>query len=122
MKNLVSTRNYSAVTAACMMIRKGVFAGLGGFDERFRVGFGDVDLCLRAVKNGYLNIFTPYALLYHHESASRVRVPQVDPHPRDTLVFLLRWHSYLRNGDPFYNPNLPTDTFDLAPYVKGENR
>jgi GT2 family glycosyltransferase len=118
MHNLVSIRNYSALTAACMMIRKDLFMELGGFDEQFRVGFGDVDICMRAIQNGYSNIFTPYALLYHHESASRGQSIAVDPHPRDTLLFLLRWHSWLRRGDPFYNRNLPLDTFDLDPYVK----
>jgi GT2 family glycosyltransferase len=53
------------------MIRRSVFGGIGGFDERLKVAFGDVDLCLRAREKGYLVIYTPHAILYHHETATR---------------------------------------------------
>jgi hypothetical protein len=106
----VSTRDYSAVTSACMMISKDKFQILGGFDEAFIIGFGDTDLCLRAIEKGYRNIFTPYAELYHHESATRGHSPDKDPHPGDTLILQHRWRMYIEYGDPYYTPNLPLDS------------
>ena len=64
-------RNYSAVTAACLMIRRALFEELGGFDETFPVAYNDVDLCVRVSRAGYRNVYTPFAVLNHHESASR---------------------------------------------------
>jgi GT2 family glycosyltransferase len=64
-------RNYSAVTAACLIIRRAIFEQLGGFDETFPIAYNDVDLCVRAVRAGYRNVYTPFAVLNHHESASR---------------------------------------------------
>ena len=64
-------RNYSAVTAACLMVRRAVFEEVGGFDESFPVAYNDVELCVRVLRAGYRNLYTPYATLYHHESASR---------------------------------------------------
>ena len=64
-------RNYSAVTGACLMIRKSLFEEVGGFDEAFAIAYNDIDLCLRLRARGYLVVYTPYAVLYHHQSASR---------------------------------------------------
>jgi len=114
----ISTRECSAVTSACMMIKKDLFFSLGGFDELFIVGFGDTDLCLKAIEKGYRNIYTPYAELFHHESATRGKSDNADPHPIDTFLLKHKWGDYIRKGDPFYNPNLPLDTLDIAPYVK----
>jgi len=66
-------RDFLAVTGACVMMRRDVFDAIGGFDERYELVFSDVDLCLRAVANGYRNVYTPFARLRHHESASRER-------------------------------------------------
>ena len=66
----IMPRNYSAVTAACMMTRREVFDQVGGFDERLAIDFNDVDYCLRLRRAGYRVVFTPWAELYHHESAS----------------------------------------------------
>jgi GT2 family glycosyltransferase len=107
MGHTVSIRNCSAVTAACMMVKKHVFDEVAGFDERYRVGFGDTDFCLRVQEKGYFNIYTPYAELYHHESASRGQSPQSDPHLEDTRRLMNRWQKIIQEGDPFYNPNLP---------------
>lgn len=71
MGRLYYAQNVSAVTGACMMMRKSVFEEVNGFDESFRVAFNDVDLCMRIRKAGYLIVFTPYAELYHYESKSR---------------------------------------------------
>lgn len=117
MGHFVSIRNYSAVTAACMMLRKSIFNEVGGFDERFEIGFGDVDLCLRVRELGYENLFTPYAELLHYESATRGRSFSFDPHPNDTKRFIERWQEYIKGGDPYYNPNLPLDSYDILPFV-----
>jgi len=95
-------RNCSAVTAACMMVRPDVFWELGGFDEQLRVAFNDVDYCLRARDKGYLIVYTPHALLYHYESATRGKL-----HPmEDEQFFRDRWGNPGEYKDPFYNPNL----------------
>jgi len=97
-----SIRNCSAVTAACMMTGSAVFWELGGFDESLRVAFNDVDFCLRAQQKGYRIVYTPYASLYHHESASRGRL-----HPKeDEKLFRERWGNPGEYRDPYYNPNL----------------
>jgi len=95
-------RGYSAVTAACMLVRRSVFDELGGFDEAFAVGFNDIDFCIRLGKAGYRVLFTPHAELTHYESVSR----GLSGYYRDYQEFLARWTDVLRNEDPSYNPNL----------------
>ncbi len=100
----------SAVTAACMLMRADAFDAVGGFDESIAVGFGDVDICLRAGERGYRVIFTPYAKLVHHESYTR-GTSAGDSHPEDTSRFRLKWARFLQEGDPYYSPSLsPTST------------
>ncbi len=95
-------RNCSSVTAACMMTRPQAFWDLGGFDESLRVAFNDVDFCLRAREKGYLVVYTPHALLYHYESATRGKL-----HPmEDEQFFRDRWGNPGEYRDPYYNPNL----------------
>lgn len=108
-----SIRNYSAVTGACMMVAKIIFEELGGFDENLRVGFGDIDFCLRARELGYENLFTPYAELYHYESGTRGKTYDEDSHPADTCYFMDRWRETIQQGDPYYNENLPLNTPDI---------
>ena len=122
MGQLISIRNYSAVTAACMMVKRKVFYELTGFDERFKVAFGDVDFCLRSIEKGYQNIYTPYATLYHHESLTRGRSLGFDPHPEDSSRFIKRWNEFINNGDPQYNRNLPLYEHDITPYVELRRR
>ncbi len=94
--------NVSAVTGACMMTRRDVFDRLGGFEENLGVAFNDVDYCLRAREQGYLIVYTPYAVLYHHESGTRGKL-----HPmEDELFFRQRWGKPGQYRDPYYNPNL----------------
>lgn len=102
-------RNYSAVTAACLMIRKSVYEEVGGMDEHLAVTFNDVDLCLRLRAHGYLIVYTPYAQLYHHESRSRWYRP---PRPEDVQYMLDRWGTVIAR-DPYYNPNLTLDREDF---------
>jgi GT2 family glycosyltransferase len=101
--------NVSAVTAACLLVRKAVFQEVGGLDEaNLKVSFNDVDFCLKVREAGYRNLFTPYAELYHHESISRG--------PNDTRAkravadaearFMRQKWGKLLDNDPYYNPNL----------------
>lgn len=117
MGHFISIRNYSAITAACMMVKKKLFNSIGGFDENLKVGFGDTDLCLRLQSAGYLNVYTPYATLYHYESATRGKALTGDMHEDDTRFFKERWQKLIMEGDPFYNPNLPLDEYDIRPYI-----
>jgi GT2 family glycosyltransferase len=95
----------SAVTAACVLIRKDAFAAVRGFDESIAVGFGDVDLCLRIGQAGYRIVFCPQARLVHHESFTR-GVSRTDPHPTDSALYRLKWKDYMKAGDPYYSPGL----------------
>lgn len=95
-------RNYGAVTAACLMMRREVFNEMGGLNEQeLAVAFNDVDLCLRLRKRGYLIVYTPYALLYHHESASR----GYELDRKEVQYMMAKWRQELMS-DPYYNPNL----------------
>jgi GT2 family glycosyltransferase len=105
MGSLICNREVSAVTAACMLIRGTVFKEIGGFDETIAVGYGDVDLCLRAAMQGYRTLFCAHAKLLHHESSTRGR-SDVDPHPEDSARFLAKWRALFATGDPYFNPNL----------------
>jgi GT2 family glycosyltransferase/tetratricopeptide (TPR) repeat protein len=103
--SLSSTRDYSAVTAACMMVRREVFAEMGGFDEQFEIGFNDVDLCLRLGAAGYAVLNDAHAVLFHHESATRADTPEM-LHPEDARRFMQRWAGTMGGADPFYSPML----------------
>jgi glycosyltransferase involved in cell wall biosynthesis/TolA-binding protein len=100
-------RNYSAVTAAAMMMRKNVFLEVEGFNEQLKVCYNDVDLCLRLIENGYLIVYTPYAELYHYESLSRGCSVDLS----EAQYMLKRWGTVLRK-DPYYSPNLSLATYD----------
>jgi len=111
---LTSVREYSAVTAACMMMRRVVFEQVRGFDEKFGIGFNDTDLCLRVGEAGYRILYDGYTMLFHYESATRSQTKQVF-HPSDTKRMVKRWGKMLAEGDPFYNPNLSLRTQDHVP-------
>lgn len=110
-------QNYSAVTGACLLVRKEVFFKVSGFDENFlKIAFNDVDLCLKVLKAGLKNVWTPHALLYHYESASRgddlegknyKRFLSEGNHMRN------KWSEYLLR-DPAYNPNLSICVEDFS--------
>ncbi len=103
-------RNCSAVTGACMMVSRRVFDDVGGFDEHLGVAFNDVDLCFRIREHGYLIVYTPRAVLYHAESASR----QMLHPPAEEQLMWRRWGDAIRAGDPYYNPNLTRTHEDWA--------
>jgi GT2 family glycosyltransferase len=99
---VATTGNFSAVTAACMMLRKAVFEEVKGLDEEnLKVAFNDVDLCLRLRERGYSVVYTPHAELYHHESVSR---GYGGGDPSESVYMRERWGTTL-DGDPFYNAN-----------------
>ena len=95
-------RNCSAVTGACMMVPRRMFEEVGGFNEDLHVVLNDVDLCLRIRERNCEVVYTPHALLYHHEGASRGRLHP----PQDEARFLKRWPNHATTADPYYNPNL----------------
>lgn len=117
MGNLFYCRNVSGVTAACVMMRKNVFIEINGFDETFEVAFNDVDLCMRIRKEGYLIVWTPYAEAYHYESISRGLEDTTEKQERfngEIRRFQERWKKELKEGDPYYNPNLTLDKEDFS--------
>ncbi len=102
-------QDYSAVTAACMMSKRFVFDKVGGFSEEFAVAFNDIDYCMKVRNLGKLVVYAPYALLYHYESKSRglEDTPEkVARFNREVARFARKWPDILKNGDPYYNPNL----------------
>lgn len=109
-------QNMSAVTAACMAVRKAVFEEVGGFDEVLPVAFNDIDFCLRLLRAGYRNVWTPYAELYHHESASRGSEDSPEKQARFAAeVHAMKWRwGDLLHDDAAYNPNLTLDQGDYG--------
>lgn len=107
----------SAVTAACMMLRKDVFEEVGGFDENLAIAYNDVDLCLKIREKGYLIVYTPYAELYHHESQSRGHDDTLEKRERflkEIKYIRKKWGQVIDKGDPYYNPNLTLDRVDFS--------
>jgi len=110
-------RNYSAVTAACLMVRRDVYEVVGGMDERFQVAYNDVDFCLRVREAGYRLVYTPYSELCHYEKTTRGHdnTPEKRRIYMDEFAMLVcRWRDALYT-DPFYNPNLTMVRENFAP-------
>lgn len=102
-------QDYSAVTAACMMSKKKLFEAVGGFSEDLAVAFNDIDYCMKLRSAGKLVVYNPYALLYHYESKSRglEDTPEkIARFNREIKIFSEKWPEILKEGDPYYNPNL----------------
>lgn len=109
-------QNVSAVTGACLLVRKSVFNEVGGLDERLTVAYNDVDFCLRVQEAGYFNVFTPFAELYHYESKSRgaENTPErIKRFTEEKRYLHDRWGEQLKR-DPFYNPNLTHSREDFS--------
>jgi GT2 family glycosyltransferase len=112
---LVQVRNVLAVTAACAMVRRSVFEEVKGFDPNYILAFGDVDLCLKIYESGYRNLWTPFAELYHHESKTRGYEDTSGKQlrfTREVRYFKQKWAHQLKEGDPYYNPNLSLEFDD----------
>ena len=117
MGRLCYTQNVTAVTGACLMVKKEIYDKLGGLDESFAVSLNDVDFCLRVREAGYLNVFTPFAELYHFESISRGlddKGAAAQRYNEESERFRQKWRKMLDAGDPYYNPNFSLDRSDFA--------
>ena len=110
-------QEYSAVTAACLMVKKSVYNAVGGMDVELKVAFNDVDFCLRVKEAGHKIIYNPFAVWYHDESKTRGAEDTPEKIERfrgEIEYFQRRWADFLYNGDPAYNPNLALDRHDFA--------
>lgn len=114
---MISVQEISAVTAACMMVKKSDFDAVGGLDETFQVAFNDIDLCMKFSAAGKKIIFTPYAELYHYESKSRGLEDTPEKQFRfdkEVKRFQEKWAQQLEMGDPYYSPNLSVTEGDCS--------
>lgn len=117
MGRLCYTQNVTAVTGACLMIKKSLYEEAGGLDETFAVALNDVDFCLKLRRKGYLNIWTPFAELFHFESKSRGmddKDDRVERYNEESARFRERWKKELEEGDPYFNPNFSLEHSDYV--------
>ena len=106
-------QDLSAVTAACLMVKRSIFDSVRGFDYSFAVNFNDVDFCLKVREKGYLVVYNPNVQAYHYESKSRgLDTESEEKRKRFELeynMFVNRWEREIKKGDPFYNKNYRLD-------------
>lgn len=117
MGRLCYAQNVSAVTGACLMVKKSLYDAAGGLDTGFAVSLNDVDFCLKLRKLGCLNVWTPFAELYHYESISRGlddRGEKAERYNKESEMFRSKWKEELEKGDPYYNPNFSLDRSDFS--------
>ena len=116
MGRLCYTQDVTAVTGACLMVKKSIYEEVDGLDESFTISLNDVDLCLKIREKGYLNIFTPFAELYHYESKTRgmEEGEKLRRYERECAHFRDKWKEQLDAGDPYYNPNFSLDYSDFT--------
>ncbi|WP_026520268.1 glycosyltransferase family 2 protein [Butyrivibrio sp. FCS006] len=122
MGRLCYAQDVSAVTGACLMVSRKKYDEVGGFDEGFAVSLNDVDFCLKLRQAGYLNVFTPFAELYHYESLSRgldLEGKNAARYEGESEHFRTKWKEVLDKGDPYYNPNFSLDRSDFSLNVEG---
>ncbi len=111
---LLTDQHVSAVTAACLLLRRSVFDEVDGYSEQFAIAFNDVDLCLKVQRAGYKNIWTPHSELYHHESKSRGQSHQRSflkklKHKKEVRLMKQRWHEQLAN-EPHWRTHVSSET------------
>ena len=111
--SLSCAREVTAVTAACMMMRKDLFCEIGGFNEHYFTAYQDVDLCLNLRERGLRIVYTPEAVVVHHESLSRKDYYDMV----DRMLLLDQWEAVIERGDPYYNPNLNLERGDYSPAI-----
>lgn len=117
MGRLCYAQNVTAVTGACLMVKKSLYEAVGGLEESFAVSLNDVDFCLKLREKGLLNVFTPFAELYHYESISRGLDDSGEKAKRyneESERFREKWKEALAKGDPYYNPNFSLDRSDFS--------
>lgn len=122
MGRLCYAQDVSAVTGACLMVSRDRYDEVGGFDPSFAVSLNDVDFCLKLREKNYLNVFTPFAELYHYESASRGldrEGQNAERYNQESEHFRTKWKEVLEKGDPYYNPNFSLDRSDFSLNVEG---
>lgn len=110
-------QDLSAVTAACMMVKRSLYEELGGLEEKLKVAFNDVDFCLRVRDRGYLVVYNPNVELYHYESKTRGAEDskqKVRRFSSEIEYMRSHWLQLLKNGDPMYNPNLTLTKWDYT--------
>lgn len=110
-------QDYSAVTAACLLTKKSLFEQVGGFSEDLAVAFNDIDYCMKVRATGALVVYNPYALFYHYESKSRglEDTPEkILRFRKEVATFVTKWPEILKQGDPYYNPNLTLRKSDFS--------
>jgi GT2 family glycosyltransferase len=114
---IICAQDYSAVTAACMMVKKKAFDEVGGLTTELAVAFNDIDFCLKLRKAGYLIVYNPYAELYHYESKSRGLEDTPEKKARfnrEVQILDSRWPEIMKSGDPYYSPNLTLESQDFS--------
>lgn len=117
MGRLCYAQNVTAVTGACLLVKKSLYDAVGGLEEGLQISLNDVDFCLKLREQNYLNVFTPFAELYHHESVSRGLDNQgekAERYQRESDTFRAKWKRVLEQGDPYYNPNFSLDRSDFS--------
>jgi GT2 family glycosyltransferase len=112
-----NTTNYSALTAACVMVKTSVFNEVNGFEELFTIEYNDVDFCLKVKEKGYNNIYVPHVELFHYESISRghpyMTKESYNRHVKEMDLIKSKWMKYIKH-DPCYNPNLSINDKDFG--------
>lgn len=121
MGKLCYAQDVSAVTGACLMVKKSLYDQVGGLDESFAVALNDVDFCLQMRALGYLNVFTPFAELFHFESVSRgsdvdktADEAKAARYNEEAEHFRTKWKKELEAGDPYFNPNFSLEHSDYV--------
>lgn len=117
MGRLCYAQDVTAVTGACLMVKKSLYESAGGLDEDFVISLNDVDFCLKLRQRGLLNVFTPFAELFHYESVSRGlddSGERAERYNRESERFREKWKRELAAGDPYYNPNFSLDRSDFS--------
>ncbi|WP_158075998.1 glycosyltransferase family 2 protein [Salinivibrio sp. PR5] len=122
-KRLACSQNYSAVTAACLLVKRSLYESVGGLDEKLTVAFNDVDFCLKVQQAGYYNLWTPRATLYHYESKSRGKEDTPAKKAREQQEITLmkqRWPAIIQN-DPHYSRHLTRHREDFTLRLEEEH-
>lgn len=123
MGRLCYAQNATAVTGACLLVKKSLYDEVGGLEEGFAISLNDVDFCLKLREKNLLNVFTPFAELFHYESISRGlddAGEKAERYNKESEKFREKWKDALEKGDPYYNPNFSLDRSDYSLKIQSE--